>query len=361
MNKPLVLPPEKQGRAWLAELLGHHPEAAFLGAPGDTNAWFWVPGAVRQGFLKQAFLLAKAFAKGTSSELATLRSMVALDWELRCLRGALDANEVLSGSAQTVKTSLTGYSHYTKGQRPTEEPGLAEERLRLQNDVPILRECDGKSLPYLLECKNAQTHPFGQDFGININAPKRVSLGAMNQLLRYQTAIAHGLVAGASVEIAGRIHPVMLQWMLEGLDGKGSRIPDVEVVWSCPLPSGGHHRVRLKAGKGEGLPVAECSSSDPRDHLALESLTARLGHLAQLQEVCLGAPRLEEVSDPRCHALLGQTVTSQAGYTFRAIDRPWEIQDVATWRAFVDQSRQQAARLLTQTLAQHRPSRGPSP
>lgn len=351
-----VLPSESQGRSWLAQLLSQHPEARFLGAAEDRHAWDWVPAPIRGGYTKQAFLLAKAMAAGTATELSTLRSAIALGWELACVRQALSDGETLSASAQRLKTRLTGYPRYAKHQTASDEPLPSEERLLLQNDVPVVRAVDGEPLPYLVECKSSQTYPFGQDYGINVKAASRLSLGTLNQLLRYQAAIEHGLVAGASVEISGRIHPLMLRWMLEGLGGQGSRIPDVEVIWSCPLPSGSHARVCLKAGRSPGRWSPPISPLDPVDQKAWDNLQACLGNVSILEPLCLGQPSLSGVGDARRRSLLSEAVTAPSGHMFQAIERPWEIQGIEAWRAFVHESHAQTAQRLLQVSPRSRPS-----
>lgn len=351
-----VLPSESQGRSWLAQLLSQHPEARFLGAAEDRHAWDWVPAPIRGGYTKQAFLLAKAMAAGTATELSTLRSAIALGWELACVRQALADGETLSASAQRLKTRLTGYPRYTKEQKASDEPLPSQERLLLQNDVPVVRQANGEALPYLVECKSAQTYPFGQDYGINVKAASRLSLGTLNQLLRYQAAIDHGLVAGASVEISGRIHPLMLRWMVEGLGSQGSRIPDVEVIWNCPLPSGAHARVCLKAGRSPGRWSLPSSALDSTDQQALDNLQSCLGNLSILEPLCLGQPSLSGVGDARRRTLLSEAVTAPSGHVFQAIERPWEIQGVEAWRAFVHESHAQTAQRLLQVSPRQRPS-----
>ena len=345
MNKPLLLPPPNQGRQWLASLLGKHPEASFLGSADDDLAWAWVPSGVRQGFIKQAFLLAKSLELQTSSELSTLRATVALGWELTCLRRALKDGEVVAGSAQRIKTRITGYPRYAKGQRLSDPPGPSEERLQIQNDVAIVREKEGRPLPYLVECKSSNTHPYGQDYGINPKAPRRLGLGSVNQLLRYQAAMDHGLIAGATLEISGRIHPLMVEWMLEGVDGEGTRIPDVEILWHAPLPSGATGVFLLKAGKGPGRWMPR-EANHLEDRQVWEAFHSQLPNLSALQELCWGQPQTSTIEDPGVAARLTAVVRSAAGHSAPVIEQPWETQDIPTWRAFVEESRRQTVKRL---------------
>lgn len=103
---------------------------------------------------------------------------------------------------------------------------------KIDFDIPLKR---GNKL-YVLELKNYPRMQFGE------------SAEARNQLLKYQAAIRQGIVAGATIEIKGRIHPSFLDWITSGL------IPDVEVVYLIELPSGAWYRFVIKPSKnGNGL------------------------------------------------------------------------------------------------------------
>lgn len=98
---------------------------------------------------------------------------------------------------------------------------------KIDFDIPLKR---GDKL-YVLELKNYPRMQFGE------------SAEARNQLLKYQAAICQGIVAGATIEIKGRIHPSFLDWITSGY------IPDVEVVYLIELPSGAWYRFVIKPSK----------------------------------------------------------------------------------------------------------------
>lgn len=101
--------------------------------------------------------------------------------------------------------------------------------------------------PFVYETKAYPRRQFGAEYGAGEAVTQR------NQLLKYQKAISDGQIAGASVEIQGRIDPSFLNWAIgEGLTDEGT-IPDVELIYSLPLPSGREFRFVLKRGRGEGL------------------------------------------------------------------------------------------------------------
>ncbi|MBT4917579.1 hypothetical protein HON58_04030 [Candidatus Peregrinibacteria bacterium] len=124
------------------------------------------------------------------------------------------------------------------------KPNRKNKEGDIQNDVTgVLR--DGK--PYVYETKAYPRRRFGAEYGAGESAANR------NQLLKYQQAINDGSIAGASVEIQGRIDTEFLNWAIgTGLTHEGA-IPDVEIIYSMPLPSGREYRFVLKRGRGKGL------------------------------------------------------------------------------------------------------------
>lgn len=323
--------------------MGHHPEAVFLGSPDDEAAWGWLPLSVKPAFLRQAFLIAQSRLSEGASELSALKATAALGWELGCVRFALADGERFDAHAQALKTQRTGYPLYAKGQDPSTPPGLATERLRIQNDVPIVRRHPERGdLPYIVECKQAWSRPYGQAFGINPKAVHRLDVGTLNQLLRYQAALDWGLVAGVTVEIDGRIHPTMVEWLCRGLDGEGSRVPGIEVMWRCPQPDGSSVRVCIKKGEGTGRrPLVP----DPM----IQALEARLSDGSPESAVLYqGQVDSRAIAAPDRRALLDRPVVTPAGRTVRVSDQPWHAEDVATWRAYRAEShRQTAARVAS--------------
>ena len=103
-------------------------------------------------------------------------------------------------------------------------------------DVPIQRD-----KPYIYETKSFPRKIYGQ-------FPSQI-----NQLLKYQKAIDSELVTGATVEIDGRVDPAFLNWASGNYVNGFGEIPDVEILYSLPLPSGKEHRFILKSARKEGL------------------------------------------------------------------------------------------------------------
>ncbi len=111
----------------------------------------------------------------------------------------------------------------------------------IQLDVPIVRTGDdGIDRVFVYETKSSPRMQYGSD------AEQR------NQLIKYQEAVRKNLVAGAVVEISGRIDPTFLKWALgTGIEGLGP-IPNVEIVYTLPLPSGKEYRFPLKQAPQDG-------------------------------------------------------------------------------------------------------------
>lgn len=99
---------------------------------------------------------------------------------------------------------------------------------------------DGK--PFVYETKSATRKCYGAEYG---NAE---SVAARNQLLKYQQAINDGKIAGATVEVTGRVDYDFLVWAVgAGIASEGA-VPDVEILYNLTLPSGREFRFVLKKG-----------------------------------------------------------------------------------------------------------------
>lgn len=105
-------------------------------------------------------------------------------------------------------------------------------------DVPIVRNGE----PYVYEAKSYPRMQYG-------------SLASQrNQLLKYQSSIEQGIVEGATVEIKGRIDQNFLKWATGTSVAETGKIPDVEIIYTFDLPSGGEYRFVLKRSrKNNGL------------------------------------------------------------------------------------------------------------
>lgn len=108
----------------------------------------------------------------------------------------------------------------------------------LQLDVPMIRKGDdGVERVFVYETKYMPRMQYGSD------------IVQRNQVLKYQRAVELGLAAGAAVEVSGRIDPEFLKWAMgSAIDDPGS-IPDVEIIYTLPLPSGKEYRFPLKRAK----------------------------------------------------------------------------------------------------------------
>ena len=107
-------------------------------------------------------------------------------------------------------------------------------------DVPVKRvNEDGEETPFIYETKAYPRRIFGQ------------MASNYNQLLKYNEAVAQGIVEGASIEIKGRIDPAFLKWASGVSIEELGAIPNVEIIYNLPLPSGKEYRFVLKRNKKE--------------------------------------------------------------------------------------------------------------
>ncbi|MBI5230036.1 MAG: hypothetical protein HY981_01925 [Candidatus Magasanikbacteria bacterium] len=119
--------------------------------------------------------------------------------------------------------------------------------------------------PYILETKSYPRMRYGSD------------VQARNQILKYQAAIDQGIVAGATVEIRGRIDHAFLDWAIgEKIDDHG-HAPDVEIIYTFDLPSGKEYRFVLKQTKGaDGLKFHNEAHYDEDDQLIIRGIQQSL-------------------------------------------------------------------------------------
>lgn len=183
-----------------------------------------------------------------------LRGVRAICWEFECVRYAQNNQfDFDVGSAYIKKESLKRLA-YNKNDSFLNFPEEMEDRLYMQNDVPIVSKDTNK--PIWLEAKSSWFSSYGTAYGRYANSSQHLNVSSLNQLLRYQAALDQGLIESAAVVIDGRIHPNMWKWMTEGPDGSGSLIPGVEVLWALPLPyshSSASTLVKVKEGSGPSL------------------------------------------------------------------------------------------------------------
>lgn len=309
-----------------------------------SPVWSALPSALQGGYLRTLVPLLVSLGEGRASPLQTMKAILALGWEMSCVRQALNDNETLSPLAARIKKKTEGFRCYKKDQSLSDLPQRQfMEKVIIQNDVPVLRSVSPTAtLPYVVEAKSAYVTPFGQKFGLNKKNHLVASPDAANQVLRYQHALDCGWVSGVTMEIMGRIHPQMLEWMLSGLDGKGTRIPGVEIIWSLPLPSGKMHRVVLKPGMGEGRGGSASNSlCAPEDEAVIRGWKNLQSERERVKEIVFGALREEDVHQ----AGFGQSrllipVQDANGRLVRPFERPWDILDVPTFLEFAACQRQ---------------------
>ncbi|MBI4250583.1 hypothetical protein HY622_03265 [Candidatus Uhrbacteria bacterium] len=89
-------------------------------------------------------------------------------------------------------------------------------------------------LPLAFEAHYAMAQPYG------------ASIDERNMILQYQNAINRSMLAGAVVEVAGRVDLDFLKWITGEKAGDLGPAPDVEVVYVFSLPSGGTYHFPLK-------------------------------------------------------------------------------------------------------------------
>ncbi|MBU0706176.1 hypothetical protein KJ662_00635 [Patescibacteria group bacterium] len=96
--------------------------------------------------------------------------------------------------------------------------------------------------PYIYETKLMAIKVYGKEYGLHEAAKAR------NQLLKYQTAIEQGKIAGATIEVKGVFDTEFFDWV-----HRVDTVPALEILYCLDLPSGAEYRFVLKRGREEGL------------------------------------------------------------------------------------------------------------
>ncbi len=100
------------------------------------------------------------------------------------------------------------------------EMPVKENKIAIQNDVPMLKSHNGQLLPYIYETKYYPTTKFG-------------TRGKdLNQLLKYQKAYELGLISGITVDIQGSISSEFIMWVKNH-----KLLTNVQFIYSLKLPS----------------------------------------------------------------------------------------------------------------------------
>lgn len=185
--------------------------------------------------------------EGTHKDVAKIiRSVHALRWEVDCVTYAQKHNMNLHENGMFFRKKSVERPFYEKGRSHQEQPGIMRHKLVLQNDVPLVSDSGGM---VVVEAKRAWFSPYGTPYGNKAGKKQHLNNSSLNQLLKYQMAMDEGWVESASIVVSGRILSTLWDWILKGPDGTGSLVPDVEVMWELPLPSGKEILVTVKKGK----------------------------------------------------------------------------------------------------------------
>nr|HPO05708.1 hypothetical protein [Candidatus Gracilibacteria bacterium] len=145
---------------------------------------------------------------------------------------------------------------------------------KIEIDVPIARkENNGEIKPYIYETKSYSRRLFGRE-------PSNY-----NQLLKYQAAIEQKIVDGASIEIEGRIDSNFRKWASGEFSGDLGPIPNIEIIFSLPLPSGQEYRCILKkSANGNGVSILNAEENyTAEDQTIIAGMQAAIDDKSSLQ------------------------------------------------------------------------------
>jgi hypothetical protein len=214
------------------EKMGSEPETAPVLALFES-----LPEAYKPQFEARFY----SVSKNPTNPPDFIKSTQGIGFEMSRLQMILDqGKETVSPSGFDVpnpdKKTYTTFS-------PAGGPPPKQLPIEIQNDVGITR--DGK--PFVYETKLYPARDWGRvEIKKKEGAPDKYETPAQNQLLKYNAAVEQGLIAGATVEIRGRINKQHLEWMYGAAIDQESPIPNVQVIYSLPLPSGEEYRFSLK-------------------------------------------------------------------------------------------------------------------
>jgi len=207
---------------------------------GFGQALSAIPGRQQSDYL---FRLEESLTKSTD-EVATITGLRGIMFELNTLGKVTAAGlEELDFEAWRY-IGKVDYRGYSKRADLSGRPD-AELSSRIDCDIPVVR--GGK--PFAYEVKSYPRMAYGR------NRQNR------NQVLKYQTAIDNEQIAGAAIQIKGRLDPDFIR-MAMGSEESPSPIPDVEILYTLDLPSGAEFTVPLvPVDQGEELKIG-----NPADH-----------------------------------------------------------------------------------------------
>jgi len=193
----------------------------------------------KKGYLRQVELILK-----NPDEVSRTTQIRGLIFELSRISEIINQGiETIDFNAVNLKSDkkYIGYKSDQDISTAMENIPTTERKIDIQIDVPLKKVGkDGVKRPYIYETKYSLRHQYGGH-----------DTAQYNQLLKYQEAIKSGLVSGAAVEVYGRIHPKLLEFVLGKSIGEISKVPDIELIYTLPLPSGAEYRFPLKMSEGE--------------------------------------------------------------------------------------------------------------
>ena len=216
---------------------------------------------------KESFIARLKSPLGIREPAKRVTSLRGLVFEMSRISTAIQQGlEQLDFSQRAHEPISVGFLGYPKEQtkfREGEEiiyPTHEFKASPIDSDIPIIR--DGKQFIY--EAKSFSRNKYGFD------------AGARNQLIKYQTAVEQGLVAGATVEVRGRIDHEFLDWAIGEKVGDKGNVPNVEIIYTLPLPSGKEYRFPLKRVKKNGLQFVNAETYSEEDLEVIRGLQKSL-------------------------------------------------------------------------------------
>jgi hypothetical protein len=208
---------------------------------------------------------------------------------------------------------------------PAGGPPPKQLPIEIQNDVGITR--DGK--PFVYETKLYPARDWGRiEIKKKDGAPDKYETPAQNQLLKYNAAVEQGLIAGATVEIRGRINKQHLEWMYGSAIDRESPIPNVQVIYSLPLPSGEEYRFSLKR------------ASDPAQELQFTNNDRAF--TPEDRAVIIGLERALRQQDKKLitEIIAGTTIKDPSPELQPFLADPTKITDREVWREYMSKRTQ---------------------
>ena len=269
----------------------------------------------KSSYAKEISTIVSKFSIEKPLSVEYYKAIEAINIEREKQLALLKAGAILDTSAVKIKNSMT-YLRYDKKLKTrmllTKKPDI-QEGILIQNDVPILLAKNDKYLPYIYETKYYATTKYG------------IRGKDLNQLIKYQAAFEHGLIAGATIDIEGRISTSFIDW----LDKNKEHIKDINIVSTFRLPSGKCYTFNLKGNTSEILNLR--NNKDYTSELD-KALVHKLETISieDYIKVCTHNIESSDLSDmhPGCRLMeLGRTGK-------RILDNPEDIDDLHTYFYF---------------------------